>query len=197
MTDRTNFDTATRIVAGDDGTSYDQVAIALHWAVALLVVFQFVTAIIWDYFPHDTREQLQSLHVSFGVIFTALVIVRIVWRLMPGHQLSSLNAGWVRIASKAVHYLLYLLLAAQVVSGFVFRWAQGHAVSLFGLDIPAPFGAVEKSTRHQIHDIHEWIGWTIVVIAAVHALAALYHHYVLKDRVLGRMFPPARRAELS
>lgn len=196
MTDRTNFDTATRIVAGDDGTNYDPVAITLHWAVALLVLFQFISAIIWDDFPRGTRLELQDLHVSFGVIFAALIIARVAWRLLPGHQLSSLNAGWVRITSKVVHYLLYLLLVSQAVSGFVLRWAQGHPVSFFGVDLPAPFGAVEKGARHQIHAIHEWIGWTIVIVAFAHALAALYHHYVLKDRVLGRMFPPARKAEI-
>lgn len=195
MTDRTSFDTATRIVAGDDGTNYDPVAVTLHWAVALLVLFQFISAIIWDDFARSTRLELQSIHVSFGVIFAALVIARVAWRLVPGHQLSSLDAGWIRIASKVAHYLLYFLLVSQAVSGFVLRWSQGHPVSFFGLNIPSPFGAVEKATRQQIHAIHEWIGWTIVIVAFAHALAALYHHYLLKDRVLGRMFPPARKAE--
>ena len=196
MTDRTSFDTATRVLAGDEGTTYDGAAIALHWAVALLVLVQFVSAITWDYFPRDTRETLQSLHVSLGILLTAVIIARIMWRLIPQHQVPSLEAGWVRLASKGVHYLLYLLLVAQVVTGFLFRWAQGRPAEFFGLfAIPGPFGAVDRGTRSQLHEIHDWIGWTIVILAFGHALAALYHHYALKDRVLERMFPPARRSE--
>lgn len=192
MTDKTSFDIATRVAAGDDGTNYDSVAISLHWAVALLVLVQFVSAITWDYFPQGTREMLQGLHVSLGVLLAALIIIRIVWRLIPGHQLSPLKAGWVSLASKAVHYLLYFLLVAQVVTGFLFRWAQGHAVSFFGIQISNPFGAFSRNARFQLHAIHEWIGWTIIIVAFIHAMAALYHHYVLRDRVLARMFPPAR-----
>ena len=69
------------------------------------------------------------------------------------------------------------------------RWAQGRPVQFFGLPIPNPLDAVEQSTRHQVHAFHEWIAWTIVILAFGHALAALYHHYVLKDRVLMRMLP--------
>lgn len=180
----------TRILAADDGTNYDNVAVALHWTTAVLVVIQFVSAITWDYFPHDTQETLQSVHISLGVLLTAVIFARLVWRLLPGHQVASIEVGWVRNASKAVHYLLYALLAAQIVSGFIFRWAQGHPVSFFGLfDIPGPFGAVPRPQRRLIHAVHEYIGWTIVIIAFGHALAALYHHYVLKDRVLRRMLP--------
>jgi cytochrome b561 len=184
------FAAATRIVAADDGTNYDNVAVALHWTTALLVVVQFAFAETWDYFAKPTQETMQSLHVSLGVLLIAVIVARIVWRLIPGHQVSSLDIGWARIASKGVHYLLYLLLGAQVVTGFLFRWAQGHSVSFFGLfAIPSPFDAFDKASRRQVHTIHEWLGWAIVIVAFAHALAALYHHYVLKDRVLMRMLP--------
>ena len=180
----------TRVIAGDDGTNYDNVAVALHWTTAALVLIQFVSAITWDYFPHDTQETLQSVHVSLGVLLTAVIVARLVWRLMPGHQIPSLEVGWIRLASKGVHYLLYALLVAQVVSGFLFRWAQGHPVSFFALfGIPGPFGRLPRPERHTINQIHEYIGWAIVIIAFAHALAALYHHYTLKDRVLRRMLP--------
>jgi len=66
-------------------------------------------------------------------------------------------------------------------------------VSFFGLfAIPGPYGALERATRHTLAEFHEYIGWAIVIIAFAHAMAALYHHYVLKDRVLGRMLPPVR-----
>ena len=196
MADRNAFDVATRIAAGDDKTDYDNVAIALHWLTALLVVVLFGLAETWDYFAKPTQESLQSLHVSLGVLLTATVLARIVWRLIPGHQRTSIVGEWVMLASKSVHYLLYLLLIVQVLLGFAFRWAQGHPVSFFGLfAIPGPYGAVDRPTRRLIHSLHEYAGWAIVILAFGHALAALYHHYKLRDRVLGRMLPPARRSE--
>jgi cytochrome b561 len=190
MNDETPFDAATRIAAGDDGTNYDNVAIALHWATALLVVTQFALAETWDWFAKPTQESMQSVHISLGVLLTAVVVARIVWRLIPGHQMPSLEVGWVRLASKGVHYLLYTLLVVQAGLGFGFRWAQGHPVGFFGLfGIPGPFGAVDRPTRHLIHGLHEKVGWAIIIIAALHAAAALYHHYMLKDRVLERMLP--------
>ena len=190
VSNESGFATATRIAAADDGTNYDTIAVALHWLTALLVIVQFVSAITWDYFSHATSETMQSVHVSLGVLLTAVILARIAWRLMPGHQMSSLEVGWVRHASKGVHYLLYALLVIQAGLGFGFRWAQGHPVSFFGLfGIPGPFGELARPERRQLHELHEWGGWAIVIIALLHALAALYHHYVLKDRVLKRMLP--------
>jgi cytochrome b561 len=136
---------------------------------------------------------MQSLHISLGVLLTAVVIARIVWRLMPGHDRGSIVSGWVKLASKSVHYLLYLLLVIQASLGFAWRWAQGHEVGFFGLfGIPGPYGALDRGTRHILAQSHQYLAWAIVIIAFGHALAALYHHYSLKDRVLGRMLPAAR-----
>ena len=101
MNDRTSFDVATRVLAGDDGTTYDRVAIALHWTTALLVLVQFVNAVTWDYWSKPARENLQSIHVSLGLLLAAVIVARLIWRWMPGHQVSSLGTGWVRTLSKA------------------------------------------------------------------------------------------------
>lgn len=190
------FDTATRIAAGDGGSNYDTVAVALHWLTALLVVVQFVMAVTWDYFARPTRQSLEGVHISLGVLLTAVIVARLVWRAIPGHGRPALVQGWVKLASKSVHYLLYALLVAQAGLGFGFRWAQGHAVSFFGLfAIPGPYGELARPVRRQLHELHEYGGWAIVIIAGLHAAAALYHHYALRDHVLGRMLPLARRTE--
>jgi cytochrome b561 len=189
MTDQTALDTATRIAAGDDGTNYDSVAIALHWATAFLVVANFALAQTWDWFGKGMRGLMEDTHMSFGVLLTAVIVTRIAWRLVPGHQLSSIEAGWVRIASKAVHYMLYALLVAEAALGFAFRWGTGRPMAFFGLEIPPLIGEMGRPLRHELREFHEWIGWAIIVLALGHALAALYHHYVLKDRVLKRMLP--------
>jgi cytochrome b561 len=187
------FGTATRIAAGDDGTDYDAIAIFLHWATALLVLIQFTMATTWDYFPAATRQRMESVHISLGMLLTAVVIARVAWRLVPGHQRPPIVSGRIELASKAVHSLLYLLLVTQAGLGFAFRWAQGHPLSFFGLfDIAGPYGELGRPTRRLLHELHEYGGWAIVVLAFGHALAALYHHYMLRDRVLKRMLPAAR-----
>ena len=187
--------TATRIAAGDDKTNYDNIAITLHWLTALLVIVQFALAETWDWFGRDTRETMQDLHTSLGVLLTAVVLTRVVWRLIPGHQRPTIVSGWVEIASKSVHYLLYALLIAQALLGFTVGWSAGHPIHVFGLPIPDPIGTLAKPLRHEIRDIHSKVGWAIIIVAFGHALAALYHHYVVKDRVLGRMLPFARKSE--
>ena len=193
MTDRTAFDTVTRIAAGDDGTTYDGVAIALHWATAFLVIANFALAQVWDWLAKPTRELMEDTHMSFGVLLAVVIIARIVWRLIPGHQVSSLEAGWVRLASKGTHYLLYALLVAEAALGFAFRWGAGRPMAFLGAGIPPLIGEIARPLRRELREFHEWIGWAIIIIALLHALAALYHHYVLKDRVLRRMLPGGAR----
>lgn len=186
------FDTATRIAAGDDGTTYDNVSIWLHWATAVLVFANFALAETWDWFAKPAKELMEGTHMSFGVLLTAVIVARIVWRLIPGHEVSALTRGWVRAASKGVHYLLYLLLVAEAGLGFAFRWGAGRPMEFFGLGIPPLIGEIARPDRRFLRELHEWIGWAIIIIALMHAFAALYHHYALKDRVLLRMLP--RRA---
>jgi len=189
MNDRRTFDAATRIAAGEDGTTYDRVAIAMHWATAFLVIANFALAQVWDWFAKPTKGLLEDTHMSFGVLLAVVIIARIAWRLMPGHQVSSLESGWMRIASKATHYLLYALLIAEAFLGFAFRWGAGRPMAFFGTGIPPMIGEIAKPLRRELREFHEWIGWAIIILALLHALAALYHHYVLKDRVLVRMLP--------
>jgi cytochrome b561 len=189
----TALGTATRIVAGDDGTNYDGVAIALHWATAVLVFANFALAQTWDWFAKPTRGLMEDTHMSFGVLLAAVIVARLIWRLVPGHQISSLEAGWVRLASKGTHYLLYALLVAEAALGFAFRWGAGRPMEFFGTGIPPLIAAMDKPLRSELRELHKWIGWAIVVLALLHAAAALYHHYALKDRVLKRMLPGGAR----
>ena len=145
MAHRKALDTATRIAAGDDGTNYDNVAVALHWATAILVVIQFLLGVTWGYFGEPTIGGMQMLHISLGVLLTVVILARIAWRVIPRHQRAAIVSGWVKLASKGVHYLLYLLLIVQAGLGFSWRWAQGHAASFFGLfAIPSPYGHVAR-----------------------------------------------------
>jgi cytochrome b561 len=180
---------AARIAAGDDRTRYDRFAMALHWITAVLVVLQFALAESWGFFERPTRHVMIVSHMSLGMLLSVVLVLRIAWRLMPGHQVPAIVSGWVELASKAVHYLLYALLLAEAVLGYVFRWSGDEAMSFFGLLIPPPFAPFSKPAHHLVAEAHNYIGWGIVILAGVHAAAALFHHYVLRDNVLRRMAP--------
>lgn len=189
---RRTVDTATRIAAGDDKTRYDSVAMSLHWATVFLVLANFLLALTWDGAARPTRHLMVVTHMSFGILLAAVVVARIVWRRIPGHQMPPAVSGMVELASKAVHWLLYAMLAAEAVLGFVLRWSGGESMSFFGLALPSPMASVSRPTHHLIGEVHQWLGYGIVAVAAGHAAAALYHHFVVKDRVLTRMWPWAR-----
>jgi cytochrome b561 len=163
----------------------------------VLVVLQFALGQTWGWFPRPTRHLMIVTHMSFGIILTVVIVARVLWRFILGHHASPLEKGWVRVASTTVHYLLYALLATEAVLGFLSRWVGNEAMSFFGLKIAPPFTGAGHKTADQIQDIHNWVGWAIIILAVGHGAAALYHHYGLHDRVLGRMFPPARRSEAA
>lgn len=188
---------ATRVAAGDDRVRYDSFAMALHWMTAALVLIEFLLAEFWGFAARPTRHGMIVAHMSFGILLSLVIVVRIAWRVIPGHRVRDATAGLIEFASKSVHYVLYALLAIQAVLGFVLRWSGNEAMSFFGLLIPPPFAPFSKPAHHVVAEAHNWIGWTIIILVAGHAAAALFHHYVLHDDILWRMLPGihARQAE--
>ncbi|MDB5481767.1 MAG: cytochrome [Caulobacteraceae bacterium] len=169
--------------------TYDGVSVTLHWITVALVLIQFGFSKTWGLFAAPMRREMIMLHMGFGILLGLAVIARIVWRLIPGHRLPPAHSG----ASKAVHYLLYAFILFEFVLGFVLRWSGGEAMIFFGLPIP-PVGVphVSRATNDSIGVIHSLVGWVIIILATGHALSGVYHHFVVKDRVLARMIPALR-----
>lgn len=189
MDARRTVNDGARIAAGDERMRYDGVAIGLHWVTVTLVLANFALAETWEDLARPTRHLMQATHMSFGILIAAAVIARLAWRLIPGHQVPPADSGLIQLAAKAVHWLLYALLIASAVLGFVLRWSGGEDMIFFGVAIPSPMATVSRPVHHEIAELHENVGWAIVILAAGHALAALYHHVILKDGVLRRMLP--------
>ncbi|RII99549.1 cytochrome b [Achromobacter sp. K91] len=175
-------------------TRYDLLTLVLHWLTAILVLALFVLAEVWDDLPRGTptRKLLQSLHISFGILFAAILTARIVWRVAAGRRLPRVDSGLRGLAGSCVHILLYGLMAAQVVLGFQLRWAQSEPFSFFGLfDVPTLID-IGHDQASAISDLHYKVAWAIVILAGCHAMAGLVHHYWWKDGVLRRMLPARR-----
>ena len=179
--------TSSTVAAPTAAIRYDRTTVTLHWLTALLVLALFALALFWDLLPRDVRKQMQSLHISLGIVLAVVLVIRLAWRATRGRRLPLAIEGLQGKAARAMHYLLYLLLATQVVLGFVWRWAQAETFQFFGL-FPLRFATVRNGPlSHTIGNLHDIIGWTIVILAGLHAAMALVHHYVLKDGVLRRM----------
>jgi cytochrome b561 len=165
-----------------------------HWLTALAVVTLFGTSYWWNSLPGGTplRKGLQAFHISIGLLFVVIFVGRLIWRWTQGRRLSPANRGIADIAARGVHGLLYLLLAAQVVLGFALRWAQGEPFLFFNLFSMPQLFTPDKPTAKLFEALHNYNAWAIVILAGGHAVAALVHHYVLRDGVLRRMAPVVR-----
>ena len=170
---------------------YGRVAQLLHWATAVLVLAAFV------YGPGGTEARVYApsrdferhLHETLGSCVLALVLVRAVWRLFDRRPQPAPASRWMGLAAKAVQGLLYLLLFAVPLTAILGAWLEGHPLAyLGGLQVDAPFAASHE-LGVAIATIHTWLGDAILWVAGIHALAALYHQFVLKDGVLASMLP--------
>jgi cytochrome b561 len=164
----------------------------LHWVLFGLVVGLYLLTYGPGLFPRGSagREWVWWLHISFGLLLAAFVLARLAVRAThaPPEPPADTPAWEARLAS-VVHALLYLLLVAVPVAGVVLAWARGNTLSFFGIfAIPAPF-APDRPFARQVQDIHALLANTIIILAAFHAAAALWHHFVRRDNVLRRMLP--------
>lgn len=165
---------------------------SIHWTVFLLVIGLYGLTYAADIFPRGDpgRALVWWLHISFGMLVFALVVARVGLRLMLGTpELPMEMSELVRWAAKIAHLLLYALLVAIPVLGILLTWYRGDALSFFGLfTIPAPVSP-DSATARFIRELHSLCANLILILAGVHAAAALWHHYVRKDDVLKRMLP--------
>lgn len=175
--------------SGSDGLQrYDGRTIFYHWATVLLVVLQFALAWTIDDFPRGAlRVDARSAHITLGSLLAVLLIARLAWRAKGGRRLPAADPGVVHVAAKATHWGLYLLLLAMVSVGFFLTWVRGdNFYNLFA--IPA-FDPSNQPLRRETQELHATIGWIIIGVAGVHAVAALAHRYLWRDGVLARMLP--------
>jgi cytochrome b561 len=170
---------------------YRPVAQAFHWVTAILVLVAFI------YGPGGSEERVYSpardfdrqLHETLGMCVFALVVMRVLWRMVDTQPDPPQVPRWMGIAAKAVQWALYLLLFALPLTAITGAWLEGHPLTLLaGVEIPPLLGP-SHDLGARIATLHTWLGDTILWLAGFHALAALYHHFVLKDGVLASMLP--------
>lgn len=165
---------------------------ALHWLTVLSIIVVYGVTYVEQLFPRGSagRDWVWWTHISVGLLVLLLVAVRIPTRILGATPAASTALSRsVKIASEAVHGLLYLLLIVTPLVGIYLSFLRGNEVSFFSLfTIPSPI-AVDRPTAREVQEVHEWLANALVILALLHAAAAVVHHVVLKDDVLKRMMP--------
>jgi cytochrome b561 len=171
----------------EERVSYDRRTIVLHWLVAGTIAFMWLLARLNMFLPKGPlRLSLWSIHVLVGFCLAGLIAARIGWRLTRGDRLPASEHGLRHLLAVTIHYALYLLMLTVVLLGL----AHVSGFKLFGVIGLPTFWA--KPINHDIGEWHGLMANIIAAVAVVHALAALYHHYVVRDGVLRRMLPGVR-----
>lgn len=181
----------SRPIAQERPRRYGRVAQLVHWTTAVLVLVAFI------YGPGGSESRVYAssgdfdrhLHETLGSCVFALTVLRLAWRAIDRRPEPVPVARWMGLAAKAVQLLLYLLLFAVPMTAIAGAWLEGHPLAwLGGFEIAPPIAASHE-LGVALASIHGWLGDAILWTAGLHALAAIYHQVMLRDRVLASMLP--------
>ena len=170
---------------------YGAVAQGFHWVTAVLVLVAFI------YGPGGSETRVYSsardfdrqLHETLGLAVLALLVLRLAWRLLDEHPDPPAIPRWMDLASRGVQAGLYVLMFALPLTSITGAWLEGHPLTLLGdVQIP-PLLAPAHDIGALLAKLHGWLGDAIMWLAGLHALAAIFHHVVLRDGVLVSMLP--------
>jgi cytochrome b561 len=167
---------------------YGLVSMLFHWLMGIVIIGLLVLGWIMDDLDGPNAYWWWSMHKTFGFFILLLIPIRFYWRLInesPDNVDSSLLK---RISSWNI-WTLYALMFAMALSGFIMSDAGGHAIKLFHL-YPLPFVFTKNPELSKLGWlIHSYAAYAISFLVSLHILAALYHHYFRKDRVLKSILP--------
>ncbi|NYH19915.1 cytochrome b [Paraburkholderia bryophila] len=170
-------------------SAYDGVARTLHWVIVVLVAMQFVIGWTMPDVHKDTQPVgLIAWHLGVGALLITAMVIRVIWRLThrPMPQALSPLLG---AASALTHFGLYAALLIVPLLGWINASSRGWTVRLAGV-VPYPgLSATGSAFGHRMGDVHGVLAWVLFALICLHIVAALFHHFVLRDGVLRRMLP--------
>lgn len=180
---------------------YTRTAIFLHWLIALLILVNLVLVWTVDSLPEAFTRAMIDTHKSVGITVLGLALMRILWRITHRPpQLPAFYPRWEKFAAHAAHGVLYLLILALPISGWMhdsaWKDAPTHPMSLYYL-IPWPrlgfITGLDPETKEAMHtlfgEIHELFGTILYIAVGLHILGALKHQFIDKEKELQRILP--------
>jgi cytochrome b561 len=163
----------------------------LHWLTAVCMLAAWLLGTFDDAFGRGaTQAQLLALHWSFGLLVLAFACGRAAWRAVD-HPPAAVRglAAWEHHAATLGHVLLYAVMLGLPLTGLFTAFAQNRVVSVFGLFVIPPLIGADRALGRSIKGIHSLLGNIMLAVVGLHVLAALRHHFILRDPVLRRMLP--------
>jgi cytochrome b561 len=173
-----------------DRLQYGSTAKLLHWLVVALLLVQYPLGWLMPDIHRGMKPGAgMTFHISFGILMLLLIVLRFAWRLTHPVAPDSSLPPWQRLSSEAVHWLLYALVLATTMTGWIFASFRGWGVSIFYL-VPLPMLASENAAAGKTFDgWHQAMEWTLLAVIGLHVAAALAHIFVYRDRIMQRMLP--------
>jgi superoxide oxidase len=182
--------TPTAIALTDSSPHHDALTQALHWISLLAVGSAIATGWIMEDLPKGPAKlQVVNLHASFGVLIMTLTLVRLLWRSAAPAVAPLERPWWLYVSAKGMQVALYALLVAIPATGVLMMAAKGRSFDVFGLFTMPPMMALDRGLVHSLEETHEFLANLMIALVGLHTLAALLHHFVLKDGVMRRMLP--------
>ncbi|MDR5819208.1 MULTISPECIES: cytochrome b [unclassified Caballeronia] len=186
------MESTAHVAAAAPQPRYSATAIGLHWIIALLIVGGFYLGWIMTDIPGFTPTKLKyfSWHKWIGVTVFALAVLRLLWRVThPAPPLPGGMPRWQKGAAHLGHLALYVLMLVIPASGYLYSSAAGLQVVYLGvLPLPTIIGP-DKALKATLRLVHIALNYTLLFFVVMHVLAALKHHFVDRDGLLGRMLP--------
>ena len=168
--------------------SYGSVAKFFHWFIVITLLCLFISGYNLENFSIPV---LRKAHKATGFLILLLVVARLLWRfgnITPTYEASM--PKWMVISAHSMHYILYSLMIAVPLAGFIASNAGQYSVSfLFLFDMPSLFVSKDSKLASDAMFIHRQAVLIFAYVIGAHILAALYHHYIKKDNILKRMLP--------
>ncbi len=171
--------------------NYGLLSITFHWLMFFLIVSVYACIELRELYPKgsDPRNALKMWHFMLGLSVFVLVWLRLVARSLQLKPESLANMkDWQNLLAKVMHYLLYIFMVSMPLMGWLILSAEGKTIPFYGLTLPA-LVAENHELAEWVEEIHELVGTVGYVLIAIHTVAALFHHYILKDSALRRILP--------
>ncbi len=166
------------------------IAIVLHWIIALLMIGLTIVGLYMVALPISLEKlKLYGWHKEYGFLVLALVIIRILWRIINIRPKLSIKA-WEAYAAHIVHWSFYALMFALPITGWLLTSAAGLPASFFGLVTFPSLIAPDNQLLSLFQEIHKWLSYALIALIFLHTAGALKHHFIDKDNILKRMIWP-------
>lgn len=178
---------------------YHSSSLGAHWLTLLLLIGVYALIELRDVFPKGSalRDGMKTWHFMLGLTVFGLVFIRLALRLaFRAPAITPPLPRWQELFAHAMHVALYAFLVVMPLLGWLTLSAKGRTIPWFGLELPALVGP-DRILARNIQHLHETIGAIGYYLIGLHAAAALFHHYCMRDDTLVRMLPRRPRGSAA